>query len=113
MAGVCTGPGPCDTTPFGAGDNWVNKVGGLPLYIRAIAKALRRSGHSESSAIATAVATVKRWAAGGGGVSAETRARAAAALAEWERKKAQAHADLTAEPTATVDLAAGTHVYHC
>lgn len=106
MAGVCTGPGPCDTTSFGAGNNWVNKVGGLPLYIRAIAKALQRSGHSESSAIATAVATVKRWAAGGGNVSAETRARAAAAVAEWEAKKAASHStSVPAGERQTVDLA--------
>lgn len=92
-AGVCTGDGPCDTTPFSASttDNWVARTGGLPLYIRAVAKALRRKGASESEAIATAVATVKRWAAGDGHVTAATRARAAAALAEWERKKSEAH----------------------
>lgn len=90
-AGVCTGPGPCDTTPIGEGKNWVTEVNGLPLYIRAIARALLRSGHSESQAIQLAVGTVKRWAAGGGKVSAETRARAAKAVAEWEAKKAAAH----------------------
>lgn len=90
-AGVCTGPGPCDVTPIGAGKNWVNRVGGLPLYIRAIAQALLRSGHSESEAVSIAVGTVKRWAAGGGNVTAATRARAAKAVAEWEAKKAAAH----------------------
>lgn len=104
LAGVCTGPGPCDVTPLGSGDNWLKKVNGLPLYIRAIAHSLRRGGMDESRAISTAIATVKRWAAGGGGVTPETRARAAAAVAEWERKKAQAHS-LTAEPTTVVDLA--------
>lgn len=105
LAGTCTGPGPCVTTPLGPSQKpWIAKVGGLPLYIRAIAQALRRNGHDESSAIATAVATVKRWAAGGGNVSAETRARAAAAAAEWESKKAASHS-LTAEPTPAVELA--------
>jgi hypothetical protein len=105
MAGVCSGPGPCDTSPLGTSTKpWIAKVGGLPLYIRAIAQALQRKGHSESSAIATAVATVKRWAAGGGNVSAETRARAAAAVAEWESKKAASHS-LTAAPTPAIDLA--------
>lgn len=91
MAGICTGPGPCDVTPIGEGKNWVNKVGGLPLYIRAIAQALIRNGHSESEAIQIAVGTVQRWARGEGKVTPATRTRAAAALAEWERKKAQAH----------------------
>lgn len=92
-AGVCTGDGPCDSSPFSASttDNWVARVGGLPLYMRTVAKALVRAGHSESDAIATAVATMKRWAAGGGKVTAATRARAAKALAEWEAKKAAAH----------------------
>lgn len=106
MAGVCTGPGPCDVTPIGAGKNWVNKVGGLPLYIRAIAQALIRSGHSESDAIQLAVGTVQRWARGGGKVTPATRARAAAALAEWEKKRAEAHLSTTI--TEAIDLAAPT-----
>lgn len=89
--GVCHGPGPCNTTPIGLGKNWVTKVGGLPLYIRAIAQALIRSGHSESQAIQLAVGIVKRWAAGAGKVTADTRSRAAAAVAEWEAKKGAAH----------------------
>lgn len=104
MAGVCTGPGPCDVTPLGSGDNWLKKVNGLPLYIRAIAHSLRRDhGMDESRAISTAIATVKRWAAGGGGVTPETRARAAAAVVEWERKKAQAHTDLTSSSSENVE----------
>lgn len=81
-----------DVTPLGLKKNWVTDVGGLPLFMRAIAHALIRNGHSESSAIATAVAACKRWAAGGGHVTAKTRAKAAAAVAEWEAKKAAAHA---------------------
>jgi peptidoglycan hydrolase-like protein with peptidoglycan-binding domain len=103
LAGVCTGPGPCDVTPTGSGKNWVTKVGGLPLYIRAIAHALRRSGHSESDAIQKAVGIVKNWASGQGKVTPATRARAAAAVAEWERKKAQAH--LSASSSGAVDMA--------
>jgi hypothetical protein len=72
--------------------NWVDKAGGLPAFIRAIAHALIRHGADESRAIATAVASCKRWAAGGGKVTAKTRAKAAAAVAEWERKEAQSHA---------------------
>jgi SPP1 gp7 family putative phage head morphogenesis protein len=90
-AGTCTGPGPCDTTPFGAGKNWVNKVGGLPAYIRAVAHAFTRNGLPESEAIARAVGVIRNWAEGKGNVTAATRARAAKALAEWEAKKAAAH----------------------
>jgi HK97 family phage prohead protease len=85
-----------DTSPVGepgGRQNWVDKAGGLPSFIRAIAHALIRNGHSESRAIAIAVGQVKRWARGGGKVSEKTRAKAAEALAEWERKKASAHAD--------------------
>jgi hypothetical protein len=91
LAGVCTGPGPCDVHPLGEGKNWVNKAGGLPTYIRAIAHALQRKGHSESRAIQIAIGTVKNWAHGhGGNVSAATRARAGKAVAEWEALKARA-----------------------
>jgi hypothetical protein len=80
-----------DTSPVGSPggqQNWVDKAGGLPAFIRAIAHALIRHGASEDRAIATAVAACKRWAAGAGKVTAKTRAKAAAAIAEWERKKA-------------------------
>jgi hypothetical protein len=82
--------------------NWVDKAGGLPSYIERIAKHLHyEQGMPISRAIAVAVNTVKRWAAGGGvaehgssqHVSAKTRALASAALAEWEAKKAHAHAN--------------------
>lgn len=91
-AGMCTGPGPCDTSPLGTGKNWVTKVGGLPAYIRAVAHAFRRQGLSESEAIQRAIGVVKNWAEGKGNVTAATRAKAAAAIAEWEAKKARAHA---------------------
>jgi hypothetical protein len=84
-----------DTSPVGTPggkQNWVDKVGGLPAYIRAIAHALIRNGKSESHAIAIAIATVKRWAAGEGKTNADTKAKAAKALAEWEAKKAASHA---------------------
>jgi hypothetical protein len=72
--------------------NWVDNAGGLPDYIERIAKHLHyEKGMDISRAIATAVSTVKRWAAGGGQVSAETRAKAAKAVAEWEAKKAKSH----------------------
>lgn len=81
-----------DESPIGTGKNWVTSVGGLPLFIRAIAHALIRDGKSESEAIQLAVGVVKNWAAGKGKVSAKTRAKAAAAVAEWEAKKGASHA---------------------
>lgn len=90
-AGVCTGPGPCDTSPTGTGNNWVTKAGGLPRYIRAIAHAMKRNGRSESQAVQIAIGICKRWAKGLGNVTAATKARAAAAIAEWEALKARGH----------------------
>ena len=87
-AGVCTGDGPCDPSPLGAGKNWVTKTDpmeGIGVYARAIAHALiRDKGFTESHAIATAIGAVKHWAAGGGNVTDATRARAAAEVAHWE-----------------------------
>jgi peptidoglycan hydrolase-like protein with peptidoglycan-binding domain len=104
VAGTCTGPGPCDTKPFGTGDNWVNKVGGLDPYLRAVAHGLQRKGLSESEAIQQAWGILRNWAEGKGNVTPETRARAVKAVANMERKRAQAHS-LTADPTSSVDLA--------
>lgn len=97
-----------DTSPVGTPggrQNWVDEVGGLPPYIRAIAHALIREGRSESQAIQLAVGAVKRWAAGGDDVTAKTRAKAAAALAEWEAKKAAAHASPTGTETKNMVMA--------
>lgn len=74
-------------TPGGR-QNWVDKAGGLPKYIRMVAHALERRGFSKSRAIATAVNTMRRWAAGGNKVTPKVQAAAAAALAEWEKMKA-------------------------
>lgn len=80
--------------------NWVDKSGGLPSYIERIAKHLHyEKGMEISRAIAVAVNTVKRWAAGGTvtengttkTISAKTQAQAAAAVAQWEAKKAASH----------------------
>lgn len=76
--------------------NWVEKAGGLPSYIKRIAKHLHsEKGMDVSRAIATAVNTVKRWCSsgeitdkGGGGVSSKTKALACKAVASWEAKKA-------------------------
>lgn len=81
-----------DRSPLGPGALFRTPGLKLPGYIREIAHALIRSGHSKSNAIQLAIGTTQRWARGGGKVSAATRAKAAAALAEWEAAKAAARA---------------------
>jgi hypothetical protein len=72
---------------------WKHKGMQLPAYIQHIANDLReKRGMTTSRAIATAIAAVKRWAAGGGKVDPTTRAAATKAVAEWEALKARAHA---------------------
>jgi hypothetical protein len=84
------GGGGCslETSP-GKNDNWVESAGHLPNYICEIAKEIKKSGKSTSSAIAIAVSRVKVWAAGGGKVDPDTKAKAAKALAQWEALKAK------------------------
>lgn len=120
MGGVCTGPGPCDTTPLGTGNNWVTKRGGLPDYIRAVAHSLQ-GDHTESEAIQLAIGAIQRWARGEGNVTPATRARAAAALTQWEAMKGASlsntedrmnisqrvrQAFTALKPSATIDLVA-------
>ena len=80
--------------------NWVEKVGGLPKFIKRIVKHLAAKGMQKSRAIATAVNVVKKMCASGDtnfpgkqNVNAGSRAEACAAAADWEAKKARSHAD--------------------
>lgn len=71
--------------------NWVENAGGLPPYIRKIARAIHeKRGIPLSQAIPFAIGRIKRWAAGGDNVTAATQAKAAAAIAAWERLKGKA-----------------------
>lgn len=86
--------------------NWVEKVGGLPKYIKRISKHLREKGMDEGHAIAVAVNVVKKMCASGDinypgaqQVNAKSRAEACAAVAEWEEKKARASADTVTAAT--------------
>ena len=71
----------------GGPDNWVEKVGGLPEFIKRVAKHIfyDSPGMTVSHAIAAAIEQCKKWAAKG-------NAKAAAAVAQWEGKKARSHA---------------------
>ncbi len=62
------------------------------IDICEVARAIKRSGKSTSTAISIAVSRIKVWATGKG-VDADTQAKAAKALAQWEKKKASAKAD--------------------
>lgn len=70
----------------GGPDNWVEKVGGLPSFIKRIAKHIfyDSPGMTVQHAIAAAVQRVKQLAAKG-------NPKAIKALAEWTSKKARAH----------------------
>ncbi|MGW3164827.1 hypothetical protein ACWC9Q_18525 [Streptomyces sp. NPDC001142] len=79
--------------------NWVDQQGGLPSYIKRIAKHLKKEGMDESRAIATAVNAAKKMCSTGDTnwpgiqqVNAKSRAEACKAVAEWEAKKAAARA---------------------
>jgi len=67
---------------------WKHKGLQLPAYIQNVARGIMKTGKTMSAAIASAIAVVKRWAAGGGHVSPEVKAAAAKAVAEWEKLKA-------------------------
>lgn len=85
-------------TPGGK-QNWVDKAGGLPKYIRMVAHALIRSGKPKDRAISMAIGIVRNWAEGKGHTSAKVKAAAAKAIAEWEAKKAKAHLSKSATTT--------------
>jgi hypothetical protein len=110
-SGVCTGDGPCVTSPIGPGPNWVTKttpIEGLGPYARAIAHALIRNGHSKQEAIQITIGVLKRWAKGQGTakgqkVTPATVARAKEALKHWDALKAEADSShRSAEPSAPV-----------
>jgi hypothetical protein len=97
----------------GGPDNWVEAAGGLPDYIERIAKHLHyEKGMTISRAIAVAVNTVKRWAAGGTvtehgttkRITPKTQALAAKALASWEAKKKAGSLAMSEELGLLIDL---------
>lgn len=84
---------------FAKKGNWVEQQGGLPSYIKRIAKHLVEKGMDQSRAIATAVNAAKKMCATGDTnfpgkqeVNPGSKAEACAAVASWEKKKAASHA---------------------
>lgn len=85
---LATSSGSLDRSPK---KNWVENAGGLPPYIRKIARAIhQKRGIPLAQAIPIAIGKIKDWAAGGDNVTAKTRAKAAAALAKWTALKGRA-----------------------
>lgn len=77
-------------------DNWVEEQGGLPGYVREVARGVARSrGHGKPTSrdIATAIGQIQDWAKGGDGVTKATQAKAAKAAAQWAKMKAAANSD--------------------
>jgi len=91
--------------------NWVEKAGELPAYIREIARSIHeKRGTPLDRAIPIAIATVKKWARGGDGVNPDTQAKAAKAVAEWEKLKATSHAGKKDDQAETIESTLFPHL---
>ena len=86
MVELATSSASLDRSP---NKNWVENAEQLPPYVRKLARAIEKSGHTLSSAISIAISRIKVWAAGGGNVDADTQAKAAKAAAQWSKLKAK------------------------
>lgn len=88
---ISPGGRPINTAPLSASktDNWVARKGGLPPYVRGVARGIAKShgGKVTSRDIKIAIARMKVWAAGGGGAHPAVQAAAAKAVAHWEAMK--------------------------
>lgn len=81
--------------------NWVDQEGGLPKYVKRIARHLKEKGMTESHAIATAINVAKKMCGGRGGgdrlnwpgaqrnVNAGSIAHSCSSIAKWEAMKAK------------------------
>ena len=92
--GISPGGRPINTLPLSSShdSNWVARAGGLPPYIRGVARGIAKGGKVTSRDIKIAIGRMKVWAAGGGNVSAAVRIAAQKALAQWYALRAKAHA---------------------
>lgn len=94
-SGISPGGRPINETPLSAShtDNWVARNGGLPPYVRGIARGIarRHGGKVTSRDIAAAWAYVKRLAATS--KHPAVKAAAAKAVAQELALRARAHAN--------------------
>lgn len=88
-SGISPGGRPIDESPLSGSktSNWVARKGGLPPYIRGVARGIDPAHPDSPAAIGKAIAAIKKWAAGGGGVKPAVKAAAVEALARWEAMK--------------------------
>lgn len=104
--GISPGGRPIDDSPLSAShdDNWVAKRGGLPPYVRGIARGIakKHGGKVTSNDIQMAIGVLKNWASGRGKVHPAVKAAAAAAIAQWEAMKGT---NLSTESNDDLDLA--------
>lgn len=112
---VSPGGRPIDTSSLDRSPkkNWVEKRGGLPPYVRGVARGIARSrGHATPTDrdVAAAIAAMKRWARGGDDVQPAVRAAAAKALAHWTAIKGGTDLSLTEEQH--IDLAVWRESLH-
>jgi len=110
---------PRDTLAGRAEDdfNWVDDCGGLPKYIKRIAKHLEDGGMTKSHAIATAVNAVKKMCETGDtnfpgrqAVNKMSRAEACKAAAAWEKLKECAARKRAENATAVTEFNVGVAV---
>ena len=91
-SGISPGGRPIDESPLSAStsDNWVARNGGLPSYVRGVARGIARKhgGVVTSADIAEAKSRMEDWAATS--KNPAVRAAAAAALAQWAALRAKA-----------------------
>lgn len=102
--GVSPGGRPIDESPLGkpgGKKNYVAKRGGLPPYIRGVARGIDPANPDSPHAISEAIAAIKRWAATS--KNAAVKAAAIEALAQWEKLKSGGH-DLANEVQGYIDL---------
>lgn len=88
--GISPGGRPIDTSPLSKSksSNWVAKKGGLPPYVRGVARGIANGKPVTSREIKIAIARMKVWSVGGGHVTPAVQAAAARAVAQWEAMKA-------------------------
>lgn len=90
---ISPNPKPLDESPLSPSrsSNWIAKGGGLPPYVRAVARGIakRHGGVPTSRDIAIAISATKRWTAKS--KDASVKARSAKSVAQWEALKAKQH----------------------
>ena len=89
---VSPGGRPIDYSPLAKSprENWVEKRGGLPPYMRGVARGIANGKPVTSRNIAIAIARVKVWSVGGGNVTPAVQAAAKTAVAQWTAMKGRA-----------------------